>query len=936
MRLLEVSKRHWAQFRADVWDDPTIRPGAGVLLSLVVGVVTVLSIQYGTTAVSRSTECGPLELASQNGEIDPAWGRATLLLVATVTLAAGLEPILTRQLERLGSSFGNRWWKRGIGLRWLLAGTALALSAPAKLMSFIWSVADYLLARPIAALAGATWTGITARYLHLGGLLTCLLAITGVAEYDILDKRIGLLAIAIASILMLGIIRRWSWIERDRDTFLVERGERSNGDAAREARRPSREIHNKIAGSSAACLALLCIIPICIPFLGIGHPQPAVLALLATFALLLALIFMSAVLQIWLDPGPSAFRIGFAEDLRDEALIALVVTLLFLIPLGLDLTQQITAGEDNPAFQVDCGSLLAGTFPTRYWTWLGYFGAELAKTVPFVDWSEVFNVQNGSPIKPRSTLGSILTFTLRATLDIVFLATILQAIQIAYRTREQRSAFWSGRLPILDPFSEQPLLLKHARAIDYGLSCPPTLQPTIYELPQYDKNRLNELVAQSPNEDVRRLSIALLEAQYPSEEVDEYLNMLYSSSTSAADREWIYATATRQPLTELIPYSDHEIVSRLYDSRSSTYHRRRIIRALPAQVTPELTITLRAMLLDRRLALSVRSAVATRLLPNPDDEYRSALLAICRDFSSGRHERDTTTAATIGYCLSVTLYDECAKIINDHFLNEFAEFAVRGSRIEPHPESPPRSPAQSTWDRTITIHPGAGPFPPSFWMGSQVDGKSFKETPRRHIQMSDTPFHIGPHCVTNQEFALFAKSRNIRVGSHTSPLQPVHEISWKCATEYCEWLSAITGDTFRLPKETEWEYCCKAGRDSAYFWGDNPDDTAHYAVYATDGRRGRAEPAEVGTKKPNPWGLYDMSGNVWEWCSDPWRDSLSGPAPDGSLWNDPPELQFRCRRGGAYFNYPDDIRSAIRNRINPSSARIATGVGLRLVRETRR
>ena len=95
--------------------------------------------------------------------------------------------------------------------------------------------------------------------------------------------------------------------------------------------------------------------------------------------------------------------------------------------------------------------------------------------------------------------------------------------------------------------------------------------------------------------------------------------------------------------------------------------------------------------------------------------------------------------------------------------------------------------------------------------------------------------------------------------------QPAISMTHHAAMEYCRWLSAKTGKTYRLPTEAEWEYACRAGTKTAYSFGDDPTKLGEYAWYAdnSDGT-----PQIGGKKKPNPWGLYDMHGNVAEWCVD--------------------------------------------------------------------
>ncbi len=135
------------------------------------------------------------------------------------------------------------------------------------------------------------------------------------------------------------------------------------------------------------------------------------------------------------------------------------------------------------------------------------------------------------------------------------------------------------------------------------------------------------------------------------------------------------------------------------------------------------------------------------------------------------------------------------------------------------------------------------------------------------------------------------------------------------AKTYCEWLSEKTGCYYRLPTEAEWEYACRAGTTTAYSWGDDPAMIDDYAWYDANVNAGYAE---VGQKQPNPWGLYDMHGNVSEWCLDRYVEDFYGTLAGGeqpvlSPLAIPPENEHpRVVRGGSWMDPPEFCRSAAR------------------------
>jgi len=148
---------------------------------------------------------------------------------------------------------------------------------------------------------------------------------------------------------------------------------------------------------------------------------------------------------------------------------------------------------------------------------------------------------------------------------------------------------------------------------------------------------------------------------------------------------------------------------------------------------------------------------------------------------------------------------------------------------------------------------------------------------------------------------------------------PAVIMSQFAARQYCKWLSKKAGRFYRLPTEAEWEYACRAGTTTAYSFGDDPKKLGDYAVYFENSanKDDDAVYREVGTKKPNPWGLYDMHGNVAEWCTDAyapdWYKQFEGKKVN---WHDfinwPSTQHPRVIRGGGYESEAEECRSATR------------------------
>ena len=157
---------------------------------------------------------------------------------------------------------------------------------------------------------------------------------------------------------------------------------------------------------------------------------------------------------------------------------------------------------------------------------------------------------------------------------------------------------------------------------------------------------------------------------------------------------------------------------------------------------------------------------------------------------------------------------------------------------------------------------------------------------------------------------------------------PVENVSWNDAQDFIKKLNEKEKtDKYRLPTEAEWEYACRAGTTTDFFFGDDPSELSEYAWFK-DNTNWRTHP--VAASKPNPWGLYDMHGNVWEWVEDDWHTNYTGALDDERAWLDEPRGVLRVIRGGSWINGAQRCRSAMRIRFRPECRNDL--VGFRLAR----
>lgn len=230
----------------------------------------------------------------------------------------------------------------------------------------------------------------------------------------------------------------------------------------------------------------------------------------------------------------------------------------------------------------------------------------------------------------------------------------------------------------------------------------------------------------------------------------------------------------------------------------------------------------------------------------------------------------------------------------------------------------------------------------SFVMGSPLSepDRQIDEGPQRTVNVST--FAAGRFEVTLEEWDACVAGGGCR--NNPSPMEsrrefgvrhPVSGVSWHDAQEYIQWLNRKTNQRYRLMTEAEWEYAARAGSNSPFWWGSEiqPWQAQYYWKWPYNGGPRATSPpgvtAPVGSFRPNPFGLYDVHGNVWEWVEDCAVRSLVGAPIDGTAVANP-ECFLRVVRGGSFDNYPELLRSANRDWRDPSDRHY--GIGFRLAK----
>lgn len=221
----------------------------------------------------------------------------------------------------------------------------------------------------------------------------------------------------------------------------------------------------------------------------------------------------------------------------------------------------------------------------------------------------------------------------------------------------------------------------------------------------------------------------------------------------------------------------------------------------------------------------------------------------------------------------------------------------------------------------------------SFQMGSgsAEKGRKNDEGPARQVTVS--AFWMGAFEVTHDQYGVFYKEESLSQGSKTDAVTrptaqyidlswdmgkeggyPMNSMSMDAALMFCRWLYQQTGVFYRLPTEAEWEYACRAGSKTSYFFGDDAGKLNEYAWFRNNAGN---KYQKVGLKKPNPWGLYDMLGNLSEWVLDQYDENYFRSVQEKDPLVPPASRYPRSVRGGSYLSVPAELRSAARAHSDP-------------------
>ncbi|WP_042342284.1 bifunctional serine/threonine-protein kinase/formylglycine-generating enzyme family protein [Calothrix sp. PCC 7507] len=200
----------------------------------------------------------------------------------------------------------------------------------------------------------------------------------------------------------------------------------------------------------------------------------------------------------------------------------------------------------------------------------------------------------------------------------------------------------------------------------------------------------------------------------------------------------------------------------------------------------------------------------------------------------------------------------------------------------------------------------------NFLMGSPDNEKGRRDSESPQHTVTIQPFFMGKFPVTQAQWRAVAAFGKVNIDLNPDPSYfkganlPVEQVSWDDAVEFCDRISQHTGRIYRLPSEAEWEYACRGGTTTPFYCGETiTTDLANYGTFM--------ETTDVGKFPANAFGLFDMHGNVWEWCQDKWHGDYHEAPANGRAWLSKNNNEYRILRGGSWVSLPDNCRSANRN-----------------------
>ncbi len=212
-----------------------------------------------------------------------------------------------------------------------------------------------------------------------------------------------------------------------------------------------------------------------------------------------------------------------------------------------------------------------------------------------------------------------------------------------------------------------------------------------------------------------------------------------------------------------------------------------------------------------------------------------------------------------------------------------------------------------------------------FTMGAPPEESESGEDERPQHMVTVKSFFMGRYPITQAQWRAIASLPKIKHDLHPDPScfkgdnRPVERVSWYDADEFCDRLSKATGRVYRLPSEAEWEYACRAQTTTPFHFGATI--TTNLANFCQQDQSmnkvERKQTTDVGSFPANAFGLYEMHGNVWEWCADNWHEDYQDAPSDGSVWVINGNSEYRILRGGSWDYFPTFCRCTYRFFENP-------------------